>query len=235
MPDQIVQEYVVLGKRQETPTVTTLTLTLSSGDVPLYKAGQYITVYFRDSSTPRGKEYSISSAPFEKTFTISVKATGEYSNRLCALQYGDSFLGSPPRGTFYIERDDTDLVMLAAGIGVTPFRSIIFDAVERTSSQELYLFYSNPTVQENLFIREFEMLTKRNERFHLQTYVTRESLTTPVALVRRITPEKILRTIHNSGYSEFLISGTTSFVREQRVGLETAGFPLSHIYTEVCS
>lgn len=225
----------MLGKRQETPTVTTLILALPSNDVPSYKAGQYITVYFRDSSAPRGKEYSISSAPFEQMFTISVKAAGEYSNRLCALQCGDTFLGSQPRGTFYSERDDTDLVMLAAGIGITPFRSIIFDAVQRTSTQELYLFYSNPTVQENLFIREFEMLTKRNERFHLQTYVTRESLTTPVALVRRITQENILRNIHSSTYSEFLISGTTSFVREQRVGLETAGFPLSHIYTEVCS
>jgi ferredoxin-NADP reductase len=235
MPAQIVQEYVVLGKRQETPTVTTLILALPSSDVPSYKAGQYITVYFRDSSIPRGKEYSISSAPFEQTFTISVKATGEYSNRLCALQCGDTFLGSPPRGTFYSERDDTDLVMLAAGIGITPFRSIIFDAIQRTSTQELYLFYSNPTVQENLFIREFEMLTKRNERFHLQTYVTRESLTTPIALVRHITQENILRTIHSTTYSEFLISGTTSFVREQRVGLENAGFLHERIYTEVCT
>ncbi len=232
---QIVQRYVVLGKRQETPTVTTLTLTLSSGDVPLYKAGQYITVYFGDSSAPRGKEYSISSAPAEQAFTISVKAAGEYSNRLCALQYGDTFIGSPPRGTFYSECDGTDLVMLAAGIGITPFRSIIFDAVQRTSTQELYLFYSNPTVQENLFIREFEMLTKRNPKFHLQTYVTRESLTTPVALVRRITQENILRTINNGIHSEFLISGTTSFVREQRIGLENAGFLHERIYTEVCS
>lgn len=235
MPAQSVQEYVVLGKMQETPTVTTLILALPSGDMPSYKAGQYITVYFGDSSAPKGKEYSISSAPFEKTFTISVKATGEYSNRLCGMKRGDTFLGSLPRGTFYSERGDTDLVMLAAGIGVTPFRSIIFDAAQRTSSQELYLFYSNPTAQENLFIREFDMLAKRNKRFHILKFTTRESLTAPMALVRRITPGNILRTIHNSVYSEFLISGTTSFVREQRIGLESAGFLRERIYTEVCS
>lgn len=235
MPDRAAQEYMVLEKKQETPTTTTLILTLLNGDIPPYRAGQYIIVYFPDSSTPKGKEYSISSAPIEKTCAVTIKAIGEYSNRLCALKCGDTFLGSLPRGTFYSERSDTDLVMLAAGIGITPFRSIIFDAAQRASSQELYLFYSNPTAQENLFMREFEMLAQINGRLHIQSYVTRESLTTPMALVRHITSENILRTIYNSADSEFLISGTTSFVREQRIALEHAGFLHERIYTEVCS
>lgn len=226
---------MVLGKKQETQTVTTLILTLVGGDIPSYKAGQYITVYFPDSGMPRGKEYSISSAPTEKTFTITVKAIGEYSSRLCGMNCGDTFLGSQPQGSFYGEHDDMNLVMLAAGIGITPFRSIIFEATKRETSQELYLFYSNSTLQENLFMQEFEMLRKRNKRLHIQSYVTRESLTTPVALVRRINPENILRTVHNSVRSEFLISGATSFVREQRIGLENAGFLHERIYTEVCS
>ncbi len=231
---QAAQEYVVLGKKQETPTVATLILTLANGDIPPYKAGQYITVYFPDSSAPRGKEYSISSASIEKTFTITVKDIGEYSNRLCAMQCGDMFLGSLPRGSFYSEHDDINLIMLAAGIGVTPFRSIIFDAVKRVSSQELYLFCSNPILQESLFMQEFNMLAKRNKRFHIRRYVTRESLTTPVSLVRHITLENILRTVHNSMYSKFLISGTTSFVRKQRSGLVKAGISEEQIHTEVC-
>lgn len=225
---------MVLGKKQETQTVTTLILTLVGGDIPSYKAGQYITVYFPDSRVPRGKEYSISSAPVEKTFTITVKAIGEYSSRLCSMNCGDTFLGSWPRGSFYSESDDADLVMLAAGIGITPFRSIIFDAAKRATSQELYLFYSNSTLQENLFMQEFEVLAKRNKRLHIQSYVTRESLTGPIALVRHITPENILRTVHDSSYSEFLISGTTSFVRKQRNELVKIGMPKENIHTEVC-
>lgn len=235
MPREATQEYIVLSKKQETKAVTTLVLTLSSGNIPLYKAGQYITVYFSDSSTPRGKEYSISSSPTENVFTITVKAIGEYSNRLCTLQCGDTFLGSLPRGSFYSEHDDLDFVLLAAGIGITPLRSMILNAAQKTPARELYLFYSNATVQENLFMHEFETLAKKNEKFHIQSFVTRESVTTPMALVRRITPEKISRTIRNGVYSEFLISGTTSFVREQRTGLENAGFLSEQIHTEVCS
>ncbi len=192
-------------------------------------------VYFPDSKVQRGKEYSISSAPIEDTFTITVRAVGEYSNRLCAMNCGATFMGSLPRGSFYREHNDTDLILLAAGIGVTPFRSIIFDVAARTSSQKLHLFYSNTTSQENLFMRDFDRLAKRNKNFRIQSYITRESLTTPVALVRRINPENILRTVHNSVRSEFLISGATSFVREQRIGLENAGFLHERIYTEVCS
>lgn len=232
---QAVQEYVVRGKKQETPTVTTLILTLVSGDIPPYKAGQYITVYFPDSSAPRGKEYSISSAPVEKTFTITVKAIGEYSNRLCGMKCSDTFLGSLPRGSFYSDHDNLNIVMLAAGIGITPFRSIIFDAVKRASSQELYLFCSNPILQESLFIQEFNMLAERNKRFHIRRYVTRESLTTPVSLVRHITPNNILHTVRNTAYSEFLISGTTSFVRKQRNELIRIGMSEENICTEVCA
>lgn len=230
MPGHDVQEYIVLRKKQEAPLVTTLTITFLNGDIPVYKAGQYITVYFFDSSTPQGKVYSISSAPTEKLFTITVKAVGEYSHRLCSMNLGDTFLGSLPKGGFYSEHIDTDIIMLASGTGVTPFRSILIDTVQSAQKRSLFLFYTYRTTQDALFAEEFESIQKNYTTIHIENYITRES-----AKPQRIMIPDILSIVQNNRQGEFFICGPTSFVREQRVALQNAGVLSEYIHTEACS
>lgn len=227
-------EYIVIGIKQETPATSTLALTLQDGTLPRYIPGQYVTVFFPGSAYAQGKAYSISSAPGEKKLTITVHAIGEFSNRLCALKPGNTILASLPQGIFYHERTGADLVMLAGGIGVTPFRSIVFNTVHQSSSLNLFLFYSSPTLEETLFADDFDMIARQYRNVHIKRFVTRESLSAALTLVRRITPELILRSIHNATRAEFLISGPVSFVREQRSGLITAGVSKEQIHTEVC-
>lgn len=230
----MVREYVVVGTKQETRTTTTLALTFLDGSIPSYIPGQYLTIYFPYSTDTKGKAYSISSGPSEQTLAITVRAMGEFSNRLCALKPGDTILASLPQGTFYPEQAGVNLVLLAGGIGITPFRSIMCNAIRRSLPPDLYLFYSIPLLEETLFEDQFNILAKQYGNLHIKKYVTRESLTAPLALVRRITPEDILRTIHDTVYSEFLISGPTSFVRGQRSGLVKAGISEEYIHTEIC-
>ena len=230
MPAHDVQEYIVLRKKQETPTVTTLVIAFPNRNIPVYKAGQYITVYFFDSSTPQGKAYSISSAPTEQLFTITVKAVGEYSNRLCAMSCGDTFLGSLPKGAFYSERIDTDIIMLASGTGVTPFRSILIDTVHNAQKRALFLFYSYRATQDALFTEEFDAIKKNYTTVHIENYITREP-----AKSRRITIPDILNSTHTGRQREFFICGPTSFVREQRIALQSVGVLPEAIHTEACS
>lgn len=224
--------YRVVGAKQETVSVVTLRLAFLDGSLPSYIPGQYLTVYSTDASRTGGKAYSISSGPSESTLSITVRAVGEFSNRLCALQSGDTMLASLPQGAFYPERPGSALVLVAGGIGITPFRSIIFDAVRRPTGPGLYLFYSVPVFEEALFEEEFHTLSRRYGKLHIKKYVTRESPDLPLALARRITPQEILRTVSDAAHSEFLISGTTSFVREQRRGLINTGIQKEHIYIE---
>ena len=53
------REYLVLGKKEEAPGVSTLFLENKSGGVPTFVPGQYINVYFPETGTPEGKAYSI--------------------------------------------------------------------------------------------------------------------------------------------------------------------------------
>ena len=91
-------QYVVKEKTMEVPGVTTLFLTDEQDNVPPFTPGQYITVYFPELSTPEGKAYSISSAPRESTFSITVRNIGEFSGRLCSISPGETLLASLPYG-----------------------------------------------------------------------------------------------------------------------------------------
>ena len=62
----------VLRVRRETDDIATIFFTVPGRDFH-YIAGQYITVFFEQSSTPEGKAYSLSSAPYEKLLSITVK------------------------------------------------------------------------------------------------------------------------------------------------------------------
>ena len=46
------KEYKVIGKKIEAPGVTTLQIKPTEGDMPEYRAGQFITVYFPNAGTP---------------------------------------------------------------------------------------------------------------------------------------------------------------------------------------
>ena len=54
----------VMRIRRETSDIVTIYFVVLNHDFR-YVAGQYVTVFFDDSSTPEGKAYSLSSAPHE--------------------------------------------------------------------------------------------------------------------------------------------------------------------------
>jgi nitric oxide dioxygenase len=100
--------------------------------LPLFKPGQYITVRVPDA---RGqttmRNYSLSNAPGEDHFRISVKQEPEgfVSSFLHgkAEQRTEIEVG-PPCGEFFIdltERHERPLMLISAGVGITPMLSIL--------------------------------------------------------------------------------------------------------------
>ena len=81
---------VVTHVVQEAPRVWTIFFTVDDATYS-FVAGQYISVYFEETGLKTGKAYSLSSAPGDDTFSITVKKIGEFSSLLCALQPSDTF------------------------------------------------------------------------------------------------------------------------------------------------
>lgn len=112
-----------------------------------YSPGQFLTVAVPSDRTGLvARSYSLSSTPAEDgPLTITVKRTvdGYASGWICnELRKGDRLRVLPPAGIFTPKSLDADLLLFAAGSGITPVMSIIRTALVRGTGQ-LILFYAN--------------------------------------------------------------------------------------------
>ncbi len=231
---EIKKVYRIDKKVTESPTVSTLYLTLPNEKLPLFYAGQYINIYFPELHTPEGKAYSVSDAPHTDRLVITVKAIGEFSKKLCALHEGDVVTGSLPYGYFYSESKNSTLVMIAGGIGVTPFRSMIIDSLASNPLRKLILFYTARSDQDLIFKQEFDRLQREHTQFKAFYFVTREKSIDPTVFERRITIADILsnKPKPNITDREFLMCGSIPFVRDMWKGLRDMGVSEDVLYTE---
>lgn len=101
--------------------------------------------FFRRCRSCEAKPFTISK--FDRAsgeLSITVKALGKVTTGLQAVQPGERFFVDGPYGVFGREAFTTDrpVVMLAGGIGVTPFRRLI-QALKEQPGRKAYLFYGN--------------------------------------------------------------------------------------------
>ena len=223
--------YIVQKNIPEAPGVRTLQLLLLGGAVPPFVSGQFITVYAPNLGTPEGKAYSIWSAPHEPTLDITVKEMGKFSRYLCSRKTGDEIEGSLPYGYFYSESPTSTLVMVAAGIGVAPFRSMLLSAVRNHPGRPMALFCSNRTAQDIIFKKMLDELQAANANVRVFHFLTREDATASMQS-GRIRAHRILAQLKNEKNLEFMLCGSIAFVRDLWRDLRAAGITEDAIYTE---
>ncbi|OYW83586.1 MAG: nitric oxide dioxygenase [Asticcacaulis sp. 32-58-5] len=170
--------FTVVRKVEESDTVTSFYLAPADGSaVPDFKAGQYITIRapYQDSTTMRN--YSLSDKPGRAHFRISVKREvglnalmpgGLVSNWLHdAVEVGQVVEIAPPCGEFYLEpasHPERPLVLLAAGIGITPILSMLEQAIEVTPDREIIFIHANLNRDTHAFRARLETLMTGNPK-----------------------------------------------------------------------
>src|SRR5580700_8454238 len=87
---------------------------------------------------------SIASAPHERNLMVAMRLRATaFKRTLHSLPSGAELLLQGPYGRMTLPRNAArPAVLLAGGIGITPFRSLIRNAAETLSPRKLLLFYS---------------------------------------------------------------------------------------------
>lgn len=116
------------------------------GQVPGYKPGQYLTVRVPDGKSTTMRNYSLSSAHRPDGFRISVKAEpqGTVSGYLHGLNEGDEIEVGPPCGEFFLdlsEHHERPLVLLSAGVGVTPMLAMLESVLVEQPQREVIFIH----------------------------------------------------------------------------------------------
>lgn len=172
----------VIRKVRESDNIASFYLAPADGSkLPDFKPGQYITVRV---ATPGGqttmRNYSLSDKPGQDWFRISVKRedgadaatpSGYVSNLLHRIaEVGSELEIAPPCGEFFLdvtERHERPLVLLAAGIGITPILSILLAALDAMPERDVVLIHGCLNEQVQAFKPLLDKLAERNTRLKL--------------------------------------------------------------------
>lgn len=145
-----------------------------------YIAGQYIylTIPHLLRPDPRGdtRHFTLSSSPTEKYLSITVRMRegSFFKDSLDKADLGSVFLMRGPNGFFILDNtDDATQVMIAGGIGVTPYRSIIRSVADTGQSTSIHLVCSNPIPEEITFEEELDQIVKTHKNIKVTYTVTK--------------------------------------------------------------
>jgi ferredoxin-NADP reductase len=123
------------------------------------------------------RSFSLAGAPHEEGLRIATRIRDTaFKRTLKGMAPGTEVSIKGPFGSFTLhENTERPAAFLAGGIGITPFRSITLDALERKLPHSIYLFYSNRTPADAPFLDELKGLDAANGTFTLVATMTDSS------------------------------------------------------------
>jgi MOSC domain-containing protein YiiM/ferredoxin-NADP reductase len=172
---------------QETPTVKSLQLIDPSGAaLDPYPPGGHISI---ELSNGMVRSYSLCGPSRGPYYQIAVKRVSDGSGASAYLHEvikpRDVVSVSPPRNRFSLASGSGPHVMIAGGIGITPFLSMIEDCLRRNLCFELH--YCLRTPADIVFAERIRTLPQKNVIMHYSHGPERARLDV-VGLIKRQTP-----------------------------------------------
>jgi ferredoxin-NADP reductase len=168
-------EMLVETVTPELPDTKTLRLKWPDGHDADFKTGQFITIFWPDTPSYK-RAYSLSSCALDRgAYEITVKREGKMGTRIVDwVKAGDKMGVLPPAGRFLpVYEADKQLVCIAGGSGVTPFRGFVREATRRELETKITVLYSVRTTNDIIFEREFRELAQENTNFNFYVTCTR--------------------------------------------------------------
>ncbi len=143
-----------------------------------YQAGQYCAIKLANlvEADPKGaaRSFSFASSPYEPEIAFAMRS-GEsgYKKTFWTLKPGDTVEVTKAVGFFTEpEGNDQPIVFLVGGIGITPARSILREALHQGSQREYTLFYANRFLKDASFHEEFTELARALPHFRYVTVLS---------------------------------------------------------------
>jgi ferredoxin-NADP reductase/MOSC domain-containing protein YiiM len=230
---------------RETATVSSIYLTAPDGSpLPPARAGQYLTLRIDGAGEPAPvrsyslSAYSLSSGPYR----ISVKqeprgvASGYLNHR---LRPGATLDAAAPRGDFVLGDGDGPVLLISAGIGVTPVLAMLQQLAAARGEREVWWLHGARGPRAHPFAAEVHDLLAAlpNAREHVfySAAVSQDGpreLRGAHAAAGRLTKDKLAALDVPPGASAY-VCGPASFMTDMREALTGIGVDPARVRTEL--
>jgi len=224
----------------ETAAVRSIYLTARDGGMlPTARPGQYLTLRIPGAGKPAPvRSYSLSSTPAAGTYRISVKREphGEVSGYLTSsVRAGAILEAAAPRGDFVLADGTGPVLLISAGIGVTPMLSMLHDLAARRSEREIWWIHGARGPREHALAAEAHTLLGAlpHAREHIfYSAATPAERNRAHAVPGRLTPDNLRALAVPSDASAYLC-GPASFMADMQEALTALGVARAGIHTEL--
>jgi ferredoxin-NADP reductase/MOSC domain-containing protein YiiM len=217
----------------ESANIRSFTLATPDGTpLPKWLAGQSIALRFQAASGDSAliRNYSLSNQPGSAEYRIGVKREpqGAGSGHLHShVKVGDVLDVAAPRGTFFLTDGDNPVVLVSAGVGVTPVLSMLHSLAG--TNRPVWWLHGARNRSEQAFAEEVGTLLDRLPDSQSRVFYSRPS---SAELHGRLSDD-VIAGLGLPPDSDAYLCGPAAFMDELSAALATHGLEPARIHTEL--
>ena len=205
-----------------------------------FKAGQAMDMTLLEPSETDAegnkRAFSIASAPQDESLMVATRMRDTAFKRvLAAMPLGTAVKIEGPFGDLTLHNNAArTAVFLAGGIGITPFRSMVFRAAKEKLPHSIFLFFSNRRPEDAPFLEELQSLEGQNPNYKLIATMTEpakshRSWNGETSLIDK---EMLSKYLSNAISPIYYIAGPPDMVKALHEMLNKAGVDTDDIRSE---
>ncbi|MFJ6085015.1 MOSC domain-containing protein [Streptomyces sp. NPDC092369] len=227
----------------ESATVSSILLSASDGSaLPAADAGQYLTLRLPEAADPAPvRNYSLSSTSDSGRYRISVKhephgtASGYLTSR---LRPGASLEVAAPRGEFTLTEDTGPVLLVSAGIGLTPVLAMLHQLATKDRDREVWWLHGARGPGEHPLAAEAHALLAGLPHAHEHVFYSAWEGPADTGPGKghthagRLTKDE-LTALSVPADATAYVCGPAAFMEDMRYALVEAGLDAARIHTEL--
>jgi ferredoxin-NADP reductase/MOSC domain-containing protein YiiM len=231
----------VTAAHEESRTVRSITLADPDGaPLPPWRPGQSVAVRISGAETQETliRNYSLSNWAGAGYYRISVKREkhGAASNYIHSrVRVGDTLQVAAPRGAFFLTEAKSPVILMSAGVGVTPVLSMLHTLAATESPRQVWWLRAARDQSQHPFAAESRALLDQLSNGHTRVFYSRpepaEQLPANTEYGRL--SAAVIAQLGLPRTGDVYLCGPASFMDDVSARLVELGFEPTQIHTEI--
>jgi len=202
-----------------------------------FQAGQFVILNVSDAEgRPQRRSYSIASSPKHTDYIelcVKILPEGRVSGVLDTIAVGMQIEIDGPYGKFTIDKDaKKEIILVAAGVGIAPIRSLLFDLYESNYTAHVSLFFGFRFMDDYLFHDELVSLKKTYPQFTFVPVISRPNHGDKQGMDVGHVNDVLRKHITSPDNKMFYVCGSLPMVKDVVASLESVGCVREQIKTD---